>query len=158
MAWVRSGTNCAVFVNGVRQGTGTSSIATSTCSRIGDIAFLSGYQPIGNISNARIVSGSSVYDPTQTTLKVPTAPLTAITNTQLLTCQSNQFIDNSTNAFAITRNGDVRVSNFAPFPAGEYAASVESGSGYFDGNGDNLTVADNAAFEFGSGSFSNLIS
>jgi len=59
----------------------------------------------GYVSNARVVKGTAVYDPTLTTLTVPTTPLTAITNTSLLTLQSNRFIDNSTNAFAITASG-----------------------------------------------------
>jgi hypothetical protein len=84
IVFVRSGSNCAVFVDGARQGTGTSSDNTSICTRIGDIAGLAGYSPIGYISNSRIVIGSSVYDPTATTLTVPTTPLTAITNTSLL--------------------------------------------------------------------------
>jgi hypothetical protein len=103
------------------------------------------------MSNFRMVKGTAVY----TSNFVPsTTPLTAITNTQLLTCQSNRFIDNSTNAFAITRNGDVSVQTFSPFPTtASYDASVNGGSGYFDGTGDFLSVTNNAAFNFGSGAF-----
>jgi len=50
----------------------------------------------------RIVRGSVVYDPSLTTITVPTEPLTAITNTYLLTCQSATNIDNSGNGFTIT--------------------------------------------------------
>lgn len=145
VAWVRSGSNCAIFVNGVRQATGTSSTNNSICSRIGDIAGLAGYLPIGYISNVRIVIGSSVYNPSSTTLTVPTAPLTAITNTQLLTCQSNRFIDNSTNNLTITRNGDVSVQEFSPFSSTtEYSVSRFGGSGYFDGTTDWLNIASSA--------------
>jgi hypothetical protein len=38
-----------------------------------------------------------------------------IANTSLLTCQSNRFIDNSTNAFTITKTGDVKITAFEPF-------------------------------------------
>jgi hypothetical protein len=81
-------------------------------------------------------------------------PLTAITNTSLLTCQSNRFIDNSANNFTITRNGDVSVQVFSPFsPTASYDAGTNGGSGYFDGTGDYLSIADNAALELGSSNF-----
>jgi hypothetical protein len=68
-----------------------------------------------------------------------TTPLTAIANTRLLTCQSNRFVDNSTNAFAITRNGDTAVRALQPFALTSNLATY--GSGYFDGAGDYLTAA-----------------
>jgi hypothetical protein len=64
------------------------------------------------------VSGSTVYDPTQTTITVPVAPLTAIANTQLLlntTYDANFLKDSSTNNFTMLNNGDVPSSNFTPF-------------------------------------------
>jgi hypothetical protein len=92
-----------------------------------------------------------VYDPTLTTLTVPTTPLTAIANTSLLTCQSPRFIDNSVNNFAITKNGDVSVQRFSPFNPSSLTPT--SYSGYFDGTGDYLTVPDNVALQFGTGAF-----
>lgn len=152
--WVRSGTDCAVFVNGVRQGTATSSTNTSSCNRINDIGNLSGYGLTGYISNARIVIGSSVYDPTSTTLTVPQAPLTNITNTTLLTCQSNRFLDNSSSALAITLGGTPSVQTFNSFaPNLSYNTPTYGGSGYFDGAGDYLSIADSATIRFGSGTF-----
>jgi hypothetical protein len=92
----------------------------------------------GYMSNVRVVKGTAVY----TSAFTPsTTPLTAISNTSLLTCQSNRFVDNSSNAFAITRNGDVRVTPFSPFaPTAAYSASTNGGSGYFDGTGDYLST------------------
>lgn len=105
----------------------------------------------GYISNFRIVNGTAVY----TTAFTPsTTPLTAITNTRLLTCQSNRFVDNSSNAYAITRTGDTRVQRFSPFsPSAAYTASTTGGSAYFDGAGDYLTVATNDAFRVDQGDF-----
>jgi hypothetical protein len=104
------------------------------------------------MSNIRIVKGTAVYS--GATYTVPTAPLTAITNTSLLTCQSNRFVDNSSNAFAITRNGDVSVQAFSPFnPTAAWSAATYGGSGYFDGSGDYLSVASNSAFDIGSSDF-----
>ena len=153
---VRSGTNAALFVNGVRKASSTNSEnGTSSVMIIGrfydatDDYYFNGY-----ISNARLVKGTAVYDPTQTTLTVPTTPLTAITNTSLLTCQSNRFVDNSTNNFTLTANGNVAVQPFSPFaPTAAYSPTVNGGSGYFDGTGDYLTTASNIAMNMGTGDF-----
>jgi hypothetical protein len=106
------------------------------------------------LSNVRTVKGTAVYNPTDSTITVPTTPLTAITNTSLLTCQSNRFRDNSSNNLTITRNGDVRVTNFAPFAVpSSYSIATNGGSGYFDGTGDYLSVPTNSALSFGTGDF-----
>jgi hypothetical protein len=84
----------------------------------------------------RVVKGSGV-----TSVTVPTTPLTAISGTELLTCQTNRFVDNSTNNFAITVNGNTSVQPFSPFaPSAAYDPSVNGGSGYFDGSGDGVTT------------------
>jgi hypothetical protein len=139
-----------IFVNGAQE---ASVSDTTTCVAAGKIAIggqwtASGNMFTGYISNARVVKGAGV-----TSVTVPTTPLTAISGTSLLTCQSNRFIDNSTNAFAITRNGDVAVSTFSPFPTlTAYAAGTNGGSGYFDGTGDTLTAPSGASIS-GTGDF-----
>lgn len=150
IAWVRASGVITVYLNGVAGGTYSNSSNSISLGRIG--AFDSStYDLNGYISNLRVVAGTAVYTANFTP---PTAPLTAITNTSLLTCQSNRFIDNSSNAFAITVNGTPSVQAFSPFaPTASYDASVHGGSGYFDGSGDYLTVADNAAFNFGTNNF-----
>jgi hypothetical protein len=106
----------------------------------------------GSISNLRVVKGTGVYTETFTP---STTPLTAIANTQLLTCQSPTFIDNSTNAFAITATGNPTPTTVNPFgftnTASEYSTTTFGGSGYFDGTGDYLTTA--SISSFGTGSF-----
>lgn len=152
----KSGTSVKLFVNGVQTGsTGTLSGTIYNSSDAITLGFNqgagSGWELFGYMSNARVVKGSAVYTANFTP---PTAPLTAISGTSLLTCQSNRFIDNSTNAFAITRNGDVSVQRFSPFsPSAAYSASTIGGSGYFDGTGDYLSVPDNNAFSLGTNNF-----
>jgi len=152
IAFVKNGTTLTIYLNG----TSVVSVTDST-NYVGTTATI-GYDILDNswafngyISNLRAVKGTAVYTANFTP---PTSPLTAITNTSLLTCQSNRFIDNSSNNFAITRNGDVSVQRFSPFnPTAPYAAGTDGGSGYFDGSGDSLTVANNAALYFGTGDF-----
>jgi len=154
VALVRAGTGSnqtKLYINGVEEGTATSTgnLDNANAVFIGTTVF-NGNDFAGYISNVRITN-TAVYTAAFTP---STTPLTAISGTRLLTCQSNRFVDNSTNAFAITRNGDVRVTPFSPFaPSAAYDPAVNGGSGYFDGNGDSLTVPDNSALEIGSGDF-----
>ncbi|NBS80246.1 hypothetical protein EBS57_10770, partial [bacterium] len=101
----------------------------------------------GYMSNYRFITGSNAYDAALSSITVPTSPVSAVTGTQLLTCQSNRFRDASTNNFTITPNNSPSVQAFSPFaPTATYSATTHGGSGYFDGSGDYLSVADNAAF------------
>ena len=150
----RSGTVLSMFVDGIRVATATNSTNFSDTPdiRVGGPNGINNYT--GYISNARVVKGSAVYDPNQLTITVPTTPLTNITNTTYLTSQSNRFVDNSTNNFAITVSGTPSVQAFSPFlPTVAYTPQTIGGSGYFDGTGDNITVADSTAFTLGSGDF-----
>jgi hypothetical protein len=156
IAAVKNGTNFSMYINGV-SGYSTNSFAQPTGATgsvfVGtyfqnannDDSFFHGY-----ISNFRIVNGSAVYTSAFTP---PIAPLTAITNTQLLTCQSNRFIDTSANNGAITLTGTPTVQRFSPFLSLlPYSTSNFGGSGYFDGTGDYLTVPSTSG-QLGSGDF-----
>jgi hypothetical protein len=152
---VRSGTTLSMFVDGVRVATATNSnnFSSTFGARLGaygtGISFYTGF-----ISNARVVKGTAVYNPAASTITVPTSPLTAVSGTSLLTCQSNRFIDNSSNNFALTANDNTSVQAFSPFnPTTAWSAAANGGSAYFDGTGDYLTVPTNAAFAFGTGDF-----
>jgi hypothetical protein len=145
-----SGTN-RLFVNGnLCTTTGTLSQAISTGGYpvyIGAYLY-NGSQVVfnGYISNVRLVKGTAVYTAAFTP---PTAPLTAITNTSLLTCQTNRFKDNSTNNFAITISGSPAVQIFSPFgTTTQYNPNVNGGSGYFNGSTDYLTAPTGTAFQF----------
>ena len=145
VAVVRSGSTITLYVNGVADGTASSSAnlnggATTYIGRVFDTGTTVYYK--GYISNFRAVIGTAVY----TTAFTPsTVPLTAITNTSLLTCQSNRFVDNSTNNFTLTANGNVAVQPFSPFrPTSAYSTAVNGGSGYFNNTNDYLSLSSSA--------------
>jgi len=142
-----------LFINGVQGYSG--SITTNYNAgvvRLGTDGGGSALPYTGYVSNFRIIPGTAVYTSNFTP---STTPLSAISGTSLLTCQSNRLIDNSTNNFAITKNGDTQVQRFSPFaPSAAYSASTIGGSAYFDGSNDYLYAANNAAFSIGSNSAS----
>ena len=111
--------NGALFVDGVRVAFNASLTDnnTDTAMCIGRYyTQFDNYYLTGFISNVRIVKGSSVYDPTQTTLTVPTSALTNITGTSLLTMQGNTpFADNSSNGFTVTAQGNATNKLVGPF-------------------------------------------
>lgn len=151
VAFVRNSSNLAtVFLNGTRSSTGTASISTSFLS-IAAIGYVSSAVPRyfqGFLSNVRYVT-NAVYDPTQSTITVPTSALTAISGTQLLTCQSNRLIDNSSNAYTLTPVSTVFVKATSPFTE----TNLTTGSGLFDGNGDYLTLSGTTVGVFNTSDF-----
>ena len=155
VAAVRSSGVSKLYINGVAQ---TATVSYSGSSSGDGIARIgcAGDNPTGTnytgyISNMRWVVGTAVYT---TNFTPSTTPLTAITNTSLLTCQSNRFIDNSSNNFALTVTGTPSVQRFSPFaPTSAYSTSVIGGSGYFDGTGDYLSCGSQTAYAFGTGNF-----
>ena len=152
LAVVRSGNTFTMYVNGssvASASSATSDVSTSPFTvgwyNGGGSRYFNGY-----ISNVRIVKGTAVY----TSAFTPsTTPLTAITNTSLLTCQSNRFIDNSANKFGLTVSGTPSVQRFSPFaPKSAYSTSVIGGSGYFDGGGD-IVYTTGSTLSIGTGDF-----
>jgi hypothetical protein len=162
-AWTHVAVNIStgvitLFINGVSQTlTGTTTLTTGSVGRnyltlgqwnngvSGSFGLFKGY-----VSNLRVIKAS-----TYTANFTPsTAPLTAIANTSLLISQSNRFIDNSANAFTLTVTGSPSVQAFQPFaPTVQYTPSTLGGSGYFDGSGDYLSVANNGLFGAGNWTF-----
>jgi hypothetical protein len=154
LALVRYSGVTKLYINGVLETSlGTAGSMTDTANYSGTYIAVGGYYSTsylwnGSISNFRVVKGTAVYTSNFTP---PTAPLTAIANTSLLACQSNRFIDNSPNNFAVTVNGNTAINPTNPFtPNNSYSTY---GSAYFDGTGDYLTVPAGSAFAPGVGDY-----
>ena len=148
IALTRSGNTFALYKNGVLlQSASNASSMTSGygwgIARPEPVGSWSGGWLNGYISNFRLVTGSVVYAGAFTP---PTAPLTAISGTQLLLCQSNRWIDNSSNSFAVSVGSTApTIQRFSPFsPTAAYSAGTIGGSGYFDGSGDYLSLTTTA--------------
>jgi hypothetical protein len=131
IAVTRSGNVWSLFINGVLEATTTASFSVDGGStnplQIGR-GDASTSALLGSVSNLRVVKGTAVYTANFTP---PTAPLTAIANTVLLTCQDAIHVDNSTNKFAITRSGNVVGQAYGPFGG----VAVVGGAAYFPGSG-----------------------
>jgi len=119
----KSGSTARLYFNGILQTTVTVTAATMptfTNTTIGArFTTVPGVQGAltGYLSNLRLVVGTAVYTSDFTP---STAPLTAITNTKLLTLQNTTFIDNGTAnsgvGYTITVAGDPYTGqNFTPF-------------------------------------------
>jgi len=105
----------------------------------------------GYISNLLIVKGTALYTATFTP---STTPLTAVTNTVLLTCATNRFRDISTVSNAITVTGSPSVQRFNPFGnnSSSYSTSTNGGSMYFIDSSNVLTNS-TTAFNLGTNPF-----
>ena len=155
-AIVRNGTSNVVYINGSSIGSTTETARNLTNSNnllaIGGRLTATDYT-ISTMSNVRVVKGTAVYTGNFTPA---TSKLTAITNTKLLTCQSNRFVDNSASPLTITPVGNTAVTAFGPFlTSSVYDVAVNGASAYFDGSGDYITCSRNAGadYQFGSGNF-----
>ena len=157
VAVVREGTGTnqtKLYINGTQDGQGTVSTDFTQTEEVrigtnrGATDDFNGY-----ISNLRFVKGTALYTGTFTPSTTPlttTSQGATATEVELLTCQSNRFVDNSSNDFSITVNNNVSVQAFSPFaPTAAYSASTVGGSGYFDGTGDSLSApSSSSAFNF----------
>ena len=151
IAFVRSSGTLKIYINGTADSNTYSDSNTYISGNwwIGTRQSSAGSWTYGSMSNFRFVNGTAVYTSNFTP---STSKLTAITNTKLLTFQSNRFVDNSASAHTITPAGDVSVSAFGPFlTSAVYDPAVNGASAYFDGTGDWLDVNDGVTF--GTGAF-----
>jgi len=152
VVFTRDGSNnFSFYVNGLRDSvTAVTAAITSVNPMIGNRNG-GGIPFYGYISNLRITT-TAVYS--GASFAVPNLPLGQVSGALLLTCQSYRFVDNSASPLTLTPAGTPSVQAFSPFaPQYQWTSDVIGGSGYFDGSGDYLSLADNAAFTLGSGDF-----
>ena len=139
VAAVRVNDDYYTYINGVQDSSYTSAPAGHTYYADGRPHYI-GYNRTGTsdfdglLSNVRFVNGTALYTSNFTP---PTEPLTAVTNTELLTCQGQSIKDASSNAHTITVNGDAK-------------ATIVSSSFEFDGTDDELNFTN---IDVGTGDF-----
>lgn len=133
-----------VFLNGALVKTISETNAyTGTYMTVGG-HYSTSYLMNGYISDFHYIKGTAKYT---TAFAASYEKLTAHSNTKLLTCRSNRFMDESTSSHAITMNGNATISTVNPLEITDKWGSSDGGSGYFDGSGDYLTIADSADFD-----------
>lgn len=140
----RTGTSTKMFIDGVQEGstyTDSNNYINGASRPYTSNGFAADSGVLGYISNLRVVKGSGPYQNADSSITVPTSSLTAVTNTVLLTLQSNRFVDTNTQTTAkvININSLPSVQAFSPFaPTVEYTSATVGGSAYFDGASDYL--------------------
>ena len=149
----RTSTSTKMFLDGTQVGStysDSNNYVDSGRMRVGSSAYPAAGAIDGVISNVRVVN-SALYTSNFT---APTGKLTAVTNTKLLTCQSNRFVDNSADGLTMTPSGNSAVTAFGPFlTSAVYDPAVNGASAYFDGTGDDLVAANSTDFDLSSGDF-----
>ena len=107
IAWVLNSGTLTLYQNGNNVGSASKTVTMTDGGRPLYIGYQQGQAAgayySGYISNARITN-TALYTSNFTP---STTHLTAVSGTQLLTCQDNALVDNSTNNFAITNNNSV---------------------------------------------------
>ena len=144
VAGVRSGNTFTLYVNGQSLASSTQSVTLGNSNNlivVGGRTNTSQYV-YGYISSARVVKGTAVYTAAFTP---PTAPLTAITNTQLLCNFTNAAIFDNTGKNDLETVGNAQISTSV--------VKYGTGSMYFDGTGDSLNIVSSSNLIFGSGNF-----
>ena len=138
-----------VFVDGVRSSTGmttTNYNFSGVSTAVGKFNTGGQWWFTGYCSNIRAVVGSNVYDPTQSTIAVPTGPLPVVTNTQFLL----QGLADASGTQTITNNGSVATNALYPFAAptdatGNYTLSITNAGSitYSSANGGSWLKSNN---------------
>jgi len=140
IAAVRSGGTTYLYTNGVLSSSASDSHNYgSQAVRIGQYGGGGSNYFGGYISDLRIVKGTAVYTSAFTP---PTGPLTAVTNTKLLTCQGNTITDASSSAHSISVTGGAEAN--LGFPKSAFV---------FDGSNDYVDIEASSDFNFGTGDF-----
>jgi hypothetical protein len=158
IAITRSGNTFRAFINGVLVQTATSSGSWTDgygygIMRSEPIGGYNGSWWYGYVSNFRVTKGGALYTGNFTPSTTPLTTTVSSGTVSLLTCQSNRFIDNSSNAFTISVNGSPSVQAFSPFaPTAAYTTANVGGSMYLDGTGDYIGATSGISTQFSPGS------
>ena len=137
IAVTRSGSTLRLFYNGILKSSVSNSIDfPTTLTTIGSDG--SGSDFSGKISNLRFVKGTAVYT---APFRPSTIPLTNITNTKLLCCQSSTVTTATVSPGTITATGNTGASIVTPFTdpgsftLGENEDKNGIKCGFYQGNG-----------------------
>ena len=152
VAVVRTSNTFTFYINGNLDSSNASisSFYTSNATDLNVGAFnsIGSNAFVGYLSNIRVSNVAR-------TISVPTVPYSSDANTVWLIFQSNRFVDNSSNSYALTFVGTPSVQAFSPFaPQFQWTPSVIGGSGYFDGTTDYLQTPSSTTLQLGSSDFS----
>jgi len=146
IALVRSSGVIKCYLNGTASSTTLSSSQTTGAAEYIGTArnYTSGSRLFdGYISNVRfsdVARYTSNFTPS-------TAPFVSDSNTDLLTCQSNRFVDNSSNGRTVTPYGSAGVTAFSPFlTSSVYDPAVNGGSAHLSATTDYLSAANSSEF------------
>ena len=141
------GTTVTFYINGVSQGTASVGSPSSNTDKPFYVLSGPGAKATGTASNVRL---SSVARSTS----LPTSKFTSDSDTELLVCQSNRFVDNGPDGHTITTTAGASVSAFGPFlTSAVYDAAVNGASAYFDGSGDRLHTPEDASTRVAASNF-----
>lgn len=151
VAFVRTGGTFSSYLNGTRVGTrsdlGTASVNTGTTTYLPAIGACSNAIRLhtGYLSDVRLIKGIGGYDATQSTLTIPTQPLSNKANTTVLMSFANAPIIDATRKNNLMRTGttQIRVSS----------KKYGTGSLYFDGSSNLSFLNSHALFDFGYGDY-----
>jgi len=142
VALTRDGTTLRLFLNGVANGTSTASLGTSN-QPLSIAADGTGRVGMGGfMSDVRVVKGTAVYT---SAFSPPTAPSTAITNTEALF--------SFTNAAIIDQTGKTNVETVGNAQLDTSVKKFGTASAEFDGTGDYLRLEPTTLQALGSGNF-----
>ena len=131
-AIVRSSGTMKCYINGYQTTAGTTSYSDTTAWDTDRFIVGRAHGPsqpgfTGYVSNVRLVVGSAVYTSNFTP---STTPLTNITNTKLLICQTATITkDNSSNDVTGTTSGTITAYTDSPFTGGSPFYNDKSGTG-----------------------------